>query len=222
MILEAGGTVSEFQGDGIVAFFGAPIAHSDHAARACRAALLCREKLATLESRWASQGLLGHCFRIGIHTAELVVGEIGSAERGKYGAVGDGINVASRIEAANKLYDTRILVSEATIERAGNAFVARELDLLRVVGRAEPVRVFELVAMRDALDPRAARLCELFRVALAAYRARDFASAQVGFERCAALAPDDGPVQRFVARVARLQAEPPPPEWSGVWELAEK
>lgn len=222
VILEAGGTVSEFQGDGIVAFFGAPIAHADHAARACRAALLCRERLAKLESSWASQRLPIHGFRIGIHTAELVVGEIGSAERGKYGAVGDGINVASRIEAANKLYDTRVLISEATLARAGDAFVARELDLLRLVGREEPVRVFELVAMRESLDPGSARLCELFRAALTAYRARDFASAKRWLEEAAAFAPGDGPVQHFLLRVARFQAEPPAPDWLGVWELSEK
>jgi len=221
-ILEVDGTVSEFQGDGIVAFFGAPIAHADHANRACRAALLCQERLGRLESQWTSERLPKNRFRIGIHTAELVVGEIGSAERRKYGAVGDGINVASRIEAANKLFGTRILISQATAEQAGPAFVTRELDLVRVPGREEPVRVYELIATRDTLDPRAARLCELFRLALSAYRARDFPFAERYFAEAAALAPEDGPARHFLARLARFRAEPPPPGWSGVWELREK
>jgi len=222
VIFEVEGTVSEFQGDGIVAFFGAPIAREDHAARACRAALLCRDRLARLESSWAKEELSAHRFRVGIHSAELVVGEIGSAERRKYGAVGDGINLASRIEAANKLFGTRILISEATRALAGEEFVARELDLLRVAGREDPVRVFELISTRDALDPRDRRLCELFQRALSAYRARDFASAQRWFEEASLLAPEDGPTRHFLARVARYQAEPPPLDWKGVWELREK
>ncbi|HEY8153405.1 MAG TPA: adenylate/guanylate cyclase domain-containing protein, partial [Myxococcota bacterium] len=102
-ILGEEGAVSEFQGDGIVAFWGAPLAHPDDAARACLAALGCEEALAALRARWMARGLPRLRFRIGLHTGEMVVGEVGSAERGKYAVVGDAMNLASRIEGANKL-----------------------------------------------------------------------------------------------------------------------
>jgi adenylate cyclase len=109
-----------------------------------------------------------------------------------------------------------VLISEATLVRAGEGFWARELALLRVAGREEPVRVFELMATKATLDPQKTRRCELFRMALKAYRARDFASAKSCFAEALTLAPDDGPAQHFLARVTRLEAEPPPDHWTGV------
>ena len=128
----------------------------DDAARACRAALACEAELEALQQRWQQRGLARSGFRIGLHTGEMVVGEVGSAERGKYAVVGDAMNLASRIEGANKHYGTRSLASEATRERAGGAVECREIDTVRVIGRRQPVRIFELLA-RAGSSRRSAR-----------------------------------------------------------------
>jgi class 3 adenylate cyclase len=221
-ILAQDGAVSEFQGDGIVAFWGAPLARPDDAARACLAALGCEEALGHLRARWEARGLPRLRFRIGLHTGPMVVGEVGSAERGKYAVVGDSMNLASRIEGANKLFGSRILISEATRQRAGDAVECRELDAIRVVGRQQPVRVYELLARKGQLDPARARAREAFEAGLAAYRTRDWDAAQRGFAAAIAHDPGDAPARAFLERAAALRAQPPPPGWEGVFELRAK
>ena len=221
-ILAQDGAVSEFQGDGIVAFWGAPLARADDAARACLAALGCEEALTALRARWEARGLPRLRFRIGLHTGEMVVGEVGSAERGKYAVVGDAMNLASRIEGANKIFGSRILISQATRERAGDAVECRELDAIRVVGRQQPVRVYEVLARKGALDPARARAREAFAAGLAAYRARDWDGAQHFFEVALAHDPGDAPALALLSRIPALRAQPPPPGWEGVFELTAK
>lgn len=220
-ILAFAGAVSEFQGDGIVAFWGAPLARADDAARACLAALGCETALDGLRARWEARGLPSLRFRIGLHTGEMVVGEIGSAERGKYAVVGDAMNLASRIEGANKLYGTQILISEATRERAGDAVETREIDSVRVVGRQQPVRLHELLAPRGALDAERVRARERFAAGLAAYRAREWDAAQRGFE-AAGQDPRDRAAGVFLERIVELRAHPPARDWDGVFELTAK
>jgi class 3 adenylate cyclase len=221
-ILTQEGAISEFQGDGIVAFWGAPIARADDATRACVAALGCEAALTALAARWQARGLPRLRFRIGLHTGPMVVGEVGSDERGKYAVVGDGMNLASRIEGANKLYGSRILISEATRERAGDTIECRELDSIRVVGRRQAVRVYELLARRAELDPARARAREAFARGLAAYRACDWDAAQGGFEAALAQDPADAPARAFLERVAELRKDPPLPGWDGVFALTTK
>jgi class 3 adenylate cyclase len=221
-ILAQDGAVSEFQGDGIVAFWGAPLARPDDSARACLAALGCERALTELRARWEARGLPRLRFRIGLHTGEMVVGEVGSAERGKYAVVGDSMNLASRIEGANKLFGSRILISEATRLRAGDAVECRELDCIRVVGRQQPVRVYEVLARPGELEPAQARAREAFAVGLAAYRARDWDGAQRGFAAAIAQDPQDAPAREFLERVAVLRSQPPAPDWDGVFELVAK
>jgi adenylate cyclase len=220
-VLASDGTVNEFIGDGVVAFWGAPVPHEDHAARAARAALRCRDALEALIGRWRGEGTASG-FRIGLHTGELVVGEIGGAERRAYRAVGDAMNVASRIEGANKAYGTRLLASGATLARAAGAVAAREIDRVRVVGRAEPLVLFELLAPAGGLDPARAALASRYAEALAAYRALDFAAAERGFAACLALAPDDGPSAALLARARGFRAAPPPAGWEGTFDLTAK
>jgi len=221
-VLEHDGTVKEFQGDGVVAFWGAPIAQPDHAARACRTALAAAARLDSLCVRWTERGVLAPSYRMGLHTAELVAGEIGSVQRGTYGIVGDGMNLASRLEGANKAYGTRILTSDATRERAGAGFVTRELDRVRVVGRRAPVRIFELVGADGAVDARVLRVLEHYADALAAYRARDWDASARALELLSALAPDDAPARVLAARGGAFRVEPPPSDWDGVFALDAK
>jgi class 3 adenylate cyclase len=221
-VLEHDGTVKEFQGDGVVAFWGAPIAQPDHAVRACRAALAASVRLDALCARWVERGVVAPSYRMGLHTAELVAGEIGSAERGTYGVVGDGMNLASRLEGANKVYGTRILVSETTRARAGAEFVTRELDQVRVVGRRAAVRIFELVGASAGVDAHALRVLEHYATALAAHRARDWDAAGRALDALLALAPDDAPARVLAARGSAFRAHPPPSDWDGVFALDAK
>lgn len=221
-VLEHDGTVKEFQGDGVVAFWGAPIEQPDHALRACRAALAASLRLEALCARWSERGVVAPRYRMGLHTAELVAGEIGSAERGTYGVVGDGMNLASRLEGANKAYGTRVLISDATRARAGEGFVTRELDVVRVLGRRAPVRVFELVGLAGVVDARMLNVHAHYAEALAAYRARDWEACARALERLLALAPDDAPARILAARGSAFRIDPPPSDWDGVFALDAK
>jgi class 3 adenylate cyclase len=222
IVFETGGTVNELRGDGILAFWGAPVELPDHAARACEAALRCRDRLARLDAEWVARGLSPRRFRIGLHTGEVVVGEIGTRERAKYGAVGDAVNLASRLEAANKTYGTSILVSEATRVRAGDAFATRELDRVRVAGRETPVRIFELAGRASSVPEALSARQRRFEAALASYRARDFAGALAALRELWAEDPDDIPTRDLLARAELCCASPPPPEWDAVHELDAK
>jgi class 3 adenylate cyclase len=222
IVFETEGTVNELRGDGILAFWGAPVELPDHAVRACEAALRCRDRLARLDAEWVARGLPPRRFRIGLHTGEVVVGEIGTRERAKYGAVGDAVNLASRLEAANKTYGTSILVSEATRERAGDAFATRELDRVRVAGRETPVRIFELAGRASSLPEALRARQRRFEAALARYRARDFAAALAALRELRAEDPDDIPTRELLARAELCDASPPPPEWDAVHDLDAK
>jgi len=222
VVLDSGGTVNELRGDGILAFWGAPVETSDHAVRGCEAALRCRERLARLDAEWVARGLAPRRFRIGLHSGEVVVGEIGTRERAKYGAVGDAVNLASRLEGANKSYGTSILVSEATRELAGERFATRELDRVRVVGREAPVRIFELVGAASEVQEPVRERHRCYAAALARYQGRDFEGAAQVLRVLAAADPGDAPVGLLLARCERLRANPPPPEWDAVHDLDSK
>jgi class 3 adenylate cyclase len=221
-VLEEDGTVKEFQGDGVVAFWGAPIPQTDHATRACRAALATAARLDALCARWAERGVAAPSYRMGLHTAELVAGEIGSIERGTYGVVGDGMNLASRLEGANKVYGTRILISDETRARAGAGFVTRELDCIRVLGRRGSVRIIELVGRTESVDLRTRGVLELYATALAAHRARDWDAAARALDALRGLAPDDAPARVLAARGNAFRLDPPPDDWDGVFALESK
>jgi class 3 adenylate cyclase len=214
-VLARDGTVNELVGDGVVVYWGAPIPQPDHAARACLAALACRDALEQLAASWRAAGLPSPRFRIGLHTGALVVGEIGSEERRAYRAVGDAMNLAARLESANKQYGTRILISEATRAQAGDAILAREVDCVRVVGRAQPVRLFEPLApageASDAQRALAARTAQAF----AHYRAREFSAAAREFAACA----PDAAAELLRARAEAFAASPPPGDWEAVHAL---
>jgi adenylate cyclase len=132
------------------------------------------------------------------------------------------VNLASRLEGANKLYGTRILISEATRERAGPGFATREIDRVRVVGRDAPVRIFELVGAAAGLDPALCERHRRYESALARYRARDFAAAVATLRELTAEDPGDGPARELLARAEQLRLVPPPAEWDAVHELGSK
>ncbi len=219
LVMEAGGLLDKYIGDAVMAVFGAPLEQSDHAARACRTALAMQQRLATLNQTWVARGLPRIAIGIGVSSGPMSVGNMGSQRRFDYTVVGDTVNLGARLEALTKEYGAHILVGERVCEQAGDAFVFRELDLVRLKGKDRSVRVYELLGERGtAVAADVAR----FDAALAAYRERRFDEAEAGFAAAAAACETDAPARVFAERARRLRATPPPEDWDGVYEQLSK
>ncbi|MBV9629265.1 MAG: adenylate/guanylate cyclase domain-containing protein [Xanthobacteraceae bacterium] len=219
-IIEAhGGFVDKYVGDAIAAVFGAPLDDPAHATNAVRAALACGRRLAELERTGDKLRSRKLAHRIGLNTGAALIGNIGSRRRFNYTAMGDMVNLASRLEGANKYFGTSIMAAEATVAATGNAFVWRELDLIRVQGRAQPVRIFEPLAAAGEGSPEQLAQAAAYADGLARWQARDFAGAAEYFVRFAHIDP---PAALFLARAKALAAHPPGPEWEPVYRLEGK
>ncbi|MER3446904.1 MAG: hypothetical protein C4291_08715 [Candidatus Dadabacteria bacterium] len=221
-ILEFDGTLNQFQGDAVVAFWGAPIPQENHAALACLSALRCREFLKSLQEKWMAHGIPERTFRFGISTGEMVVGNIGSSSRFEYTVIGDEVNLASRLEGANKIYGTQILILEKTYELANEKIVGRELDIIRVVGKSQPVRIYELVSEKGKSDDRGIGILEKFQLGINLYRERKWKESTEYFQKILDLDPNDKPSQEYLRRCKEYENSPPPPDWQGVFELKSK
>ncbi len=217
IILSEAGTVDKFEGDAIMAFWGAPLDQEDQALRACRAALRQTEALGELNRRFADLGLPLLTIRIGLHTGEAVVGNLGSVKRFDYTVIGDTVNLASRLEGLNKFYGTTIMASEATAAACGEAVEFRELDLVAVKGREAPVRVLEVLALKGELAPELASRRREFALGLDLYRQGNFAQAGPQFAAVLTAAPEDGPSRTFLGRCQALAEASPSPHWDTVF-----
>ena len=220
-IVEAhGGFVDKYIGDAVVAVFGAPLADDDHALHAVQAALACQTRLEAMRSAFGLPGDRAVATRIGINSGEILVGNIGSDRRFNYTVMGDAVNLASRLEGANTAFGTRVLVSDRTRESCSAGIAFREIDTVRVVGRARPVTVYEPLGAAGAVLDEQGERHAAFAHALADYRAARFAAAEAGF---AALAEaGDGPAAAFVERIRRLGPAPSGAGWDGVTDLDSK
>jgi adenylate cyclase len=214
------GTLDKFIGDGVLAFFNAPAPLPDHAARACRAALACHAELARLRPRWEAKGWPAFRTRIGLHSAEVLVGNIGTPSRFAYTVIGDGVNLASGLESLNKVYGTGILASETTRDAAGAGFEWRRIDRVAVKGRARVGFVYELLGESAGIpaDVLGARDC--YESAMDAYARRAFAKAVEGLEKSMTLRPDDHAAKTMLVRARRLLHTPPTDEWDSVYTHA--
>jgi class 3 adenylate cyclase len=219
IIEAAGGYVDKYIGDSIVAVFGAPVDDPDHARHAVHAALRCRARLE--EMNQTAEAFLGHRIghRIGLNSGPALVGNIGSRRRFNYTAMSDAVNLASRLEGANKYFATNILVSEATVALTGDAFAWREIDAIRVKGRTQPVKVFDPLADAGQQTPEQAAHSAVYAEGLAAWRAQDFVGAAACFARIAAV---DAPAAMFEGRARQLATHPPEPGWEPVNTLEGK
>jgi class 3 adenylate cyclase len=222
------GIIDKYIGDAIMAFWGPPFSPpEEHSRLACAAGL---EQLAALHEFRAElpdltgfrRGIPHIDMRIGVATGEVIVGNIGSDVSMSYTVMGDAVNFASRLEGANKAYGTRFLVSARTAEMAGEVLVFREIDQLLVEGKQEPQHVYEVLGRRGELPLPILAMAERFAEGLADYRGRNWQAATTAFKAALEAVPEDGPSRAFLHRVARLEAEPPPPDWKGVWTLSEK
>lgn len=217
------GTVDKYIGDGIMAFWGAPLADAEHASHACQAALLCQERLKELNQKWAEAGKTVFPTRIGLSTGDTVVGNVGSSERLNYTVMGDNVNLASRLEGVSRLYDTQILASEATYHQAKDAFWFRPVDLIAVKGKTAVTTVYELVGPKETGEEEAvAELCQEFARGFTAYLQRDWAGGVDIFGTLRQKYPDDVPVELYFNRCRKYLEQPPPPEWRGVTYLKYK
>jgi adenylate cyclase len=216
-----GGTVDKFIGDAVMAFWNAPVAHPDHAARALRAARELLAAVARVNDSWASRGLPKLGMRVGIATGPAVVGNVGSHTKFNYTVMGDTVNLASRVEGAAKVYGTASLVTESTAAAAAGAVPLRELDWLRVKGRGEFVPVYEVLLDDWAAFPREEAL-RAYAKGLEQFRARAFDEAAAQFEAVLAVVPDDGPSHEMRERCREYSLNPPPADWRGDHVLTSK
>ena len=218
IILKHNGTLDKYEGDAIMAFWNAPVAQHDPALNACLAALENQQKLATLRNKWANEGKPEIHIRIGLNTGDAVVGNVGSEDRFDYTAMGDNVNLGSRLEGVNKFYGTEILISEDTYKEVADHLVCREVDLIRVKGKQEPVRIFELQGKKGEVDEPTLNNNETFTKALTLYRAKNFDEAKKTFESLA----EDPVAKVFVERCNEFITTPPANDWNGVWVFEKK
>ena len=217
IIQEEGGTIDKYEGDAIIAFWNAPLELADHAARAVRAALRCQAKLTEMRPGFRARVNKDLFMRIGMNSGPAVVGNMGSRTRFDYTMLGDAVNLAARLEGINKQFHTYTMASGATVDRMAGAFPARELSRVAVVGRREPVTVYEPM-MPEEFAARAKSLA-VFGEGLARYYAGSFAEARRIFSSIAAEDPAAG---AYAEKCAELAAAAPPEGWNGVWVMTSK
>jgi adenylate cyclase len=217
IIMSYRGTLDKYIGDALMALWGAPVPLPDHALRACWAALEMQQTMAELQADWQAQGLPPLVARLGLHTGPVVAGNVGSRERFNYTVLGDTVNLASRLEGVNKVYGTRIILSEETSQRVKDRLLVRELDLVQVKGRAQPVRIYELLGSfpPDGLPS----WLDHFAAGLQAYRNQQWEEASRAFGEVLLLKPGDRPTQMFLGRCRFFAVAPPPSDWQAVFNL---
>ncbi len=221
LVLASDGTLDKYIGDAVMAVWNAPVDVPDHAERACGTALAMLDRLRTLNQRWPAAGLPTVQIGIGLNTGPMAVGNMGSEARFDYTVLGDAVNLAARLEGLTKEYEVDVLVGEATRAAATKGFVFRELDFVRIKGKDQVVRIYQLCGRVGACALTGEDLMAWSRM-LTAFRAADFATADTTLRALAQRHPTDGPTRVFLARVRELSRTPPGPDWDGVYEQRSK
>jgi adenylate cyclase len=217
------GMLKEYVGDELMAIFGAPAEHADHAVRACMAALDMRAHRRTMSEAWVAMGRPPILARTGINSGPMLVGNLGSEYRFSYGVLGDDVNLGSRLEGLNKQYGTEILIGENTAALVGAAFRLREVDVVRVVGKQKPTCIYELVeAAETPLPEEQEAALRGYAAALAAYRERRWPEALGLLEQALGRWPTDGPSRVLLRRCQTFAVSPPREDWDGIFEATSK
>jgi len=216
------GTVDKFIGDSIMAFWGAPTPNTDHAPSACRAALLCQERLGPLREKWKQEGKPLFFQRIGIYTGEVIVGNIGSETRMNYTVIGDAVNMASRLEGLNKSYGTQIIIGDTTCDLVKEEFVVRPLDIVSVVGSTKGIKIYELFGEKRNTDEQKIQVAELCATGLELYLNRRWNEAIVHYKKVLELSPEDQPALMMLERCRLHLENPPPDDWTGIHRIESK
>jgi adenylate cyclase len=221
IILKYDGTLDKYMGDAIMAIYGAPLEQPDHPVRACRSALEMMAGLKKLNEKWLEEGKKPLDMGIGINTGIMVVGNMGSELRFDYTVMGDSVNLASRLEGANKTYKTNILISETTYEQVKVEFVCMELDKVRVRGKTKPVRIYQLLGDKKN-SAMLMETIEVFHEGLRLYEQQAWDRAIVAFRDVLSKDKNFMAAQMYIQRTRALIADPPPQDWNGVFTIMGK
>jgi adenylate cyclase len=222
-IFSFGGTLDKFIGDAIMAIFGAPVNHPDNAIHAVHAAFEMQNRLRIFNEKRIREGKIPLRTGIGLSSGEVLCGTVGSEKKMEYTAIGDGVNLASRLEGANKFYGTNILISEFTYAKASTECRVREIDRVRVKGKKVSVTVYELLGLRETeFTPPREALLAAYDEGMRWFGAGRYERCHDCFERAAKLDPRDPPSKLWLERAAELLTNPPAPNWDGSYELTEK
>ena len=223
VIFKRGGVLDKYIGDAIMAVFGAPIASGRHADDAVLTATEMQHALGLLNERRRTRGQEPIEIGVGLATGEMLSGSVGSERRLEFTVIGDSVNLASRLEGANKHYGTTILLSDTTAALLKDKHLLRPVDLIRVKGRKTPVEIVEALNHRAAAEGDALRrTIDAYENALRLYRSRNWQAALEGFAGVLDDQPNDGPAKVYVNRCRYYCDQPPPDDWDGVWQMSEK
>ncbi len=219
--------INKFMGDGIFAFFNPPILPCpEHEQAACVSALGCQRALRELIRQQTGHPLADFfrrlSMRIGLAAGPVFVGDYGSESKLDYTCMGDTVNLAARLESANKQFGSAIMLTGSIREAVGERYVYRHLGLLQVKGKTEGVSVYELLGEPAEVDDATRRFAEIFSEAVTAFARRDWTKSRDHFERCLRQRPDDAGVSRYIRLIAEYRHTPPPNDWNGTIELTEK
>ncbi|MEO8168042.1 MAG: adenylate/guanylate cyclase domain-containing protein, partial [bacterium] len=227
IILKHRGTLDKFLGDAVIAFWGSPLPQEDHALRACTSALEMQDILENMRTHWQTQGIAPLRVRIGINTGDMIVGNMGGFIGGKrtfnYTIIGDNVNVASRLEGANKEYNTGIIVSQVTYDLVKEKILGRELDLITVKGRTDPLRIYELIQLKEKnVESALKQFLDLYAEGLRLFRLKNWKEAEAAFRSALLQRGGDYPTGLYLERIKYFTAHPPPENWDGVFDLPTK
>ena len=222
IILKHEGTVDKFEGDAIIAFFGAPNVLQNHAEITCNACIKMQKRLAELREKWKENGKPPLKMRIGLCTGSAVVGNMGSENRMDYTMMGDTVNTAARLEGINKIYGIYSLISETTYRAAGGRIATREIDTINVVGKKEPVTIYQLLGHASDVNDVMQKTNEYYAEGLQAYRNQDWDKAILSFKAALNISPDDGPSKTMINRCNEYRIDPPGDNWNGSYTAKSK
>ena len=223
LVFKHEGTLDKYIGDAVMAIWGAPIPLQNHALSACKAALEMQETIIEMNRRWKKIGSPELGVRAGLNTGDMIVGNMGGERRFDYTVIGDNVNLASRLEGANKQYGSRIMISDSTYRMVSSEVIVRELDSLVVKGKSKPIKVFELLCLaKDPLPPHGARFLETYNKSLEMYKNREWDKAITSFEQGLKWLGEDYTSKMYIDRCNFYKNNPPPDDWDGAFIMKTK
>ena len=216
------GLVDKYMGDAIMAFWGAPLDQPNHTEIACSSSLEMMDKLRELQKKWKKEGIPSFEIGIGLNSGDAIVGNMGSFDRFDYTAMGDNVNLASRIEGLNKIYGTNIIIGENTHKAVKDKFETRKLDAVKVKGKKRSILIYELLSQKDGVSEKQRDFVKLYEAGLELYFKKKWKEAIKSFQAALKLMDDDGASNVFINRCKEFLKNPPPKDWDGVWEMKTK
>jgi adenylate cyclase len=218
IVINNQGLVDKYMGDAIMAFWGAPLDQPNHAEMACLSSLEMVDKLRELKKKWKKEGIPSFDIGIGLNSGNAIVGNMGSFERFDYTAMGDNVNLASRLEGLNKIYGTDIIISKKTYDIVKDKFEARRLDVVKVKGKKKPISIYELLSIKDKLNKEHRDFVKFYEEGLDLYFNKKWKEAIKSFQSALKIKKDTAS-KVFIDRCNEFQKNSPPKDWDGVWEM---